>query len=54
MERDDVDSVVCWGLHVLEDSAMEGPGLVRWVAAHVAVSLRRPHTVWDWASVVRG
>ena len=33
---------------------MEGPGLVRWVATHEAVSLRHPHTVWDWVSVVRG
>ena len=33
---------------------MEGPGLVRWVATVEAASLRKPHTVWDWASVVRG
>ena len=33
---------------------MEGPGLVRLAAALEAASLRKPHTVWDWASEVRG
>ena len=36
-----------WVLHVLEGSAMEGPGLVRRKAPLEAASLRKPYTFWN-------